>query len=121
MKFQLIIDDSTLEKVAKSTPNKSQFIRDAIDEKLNKNNTDKILNEIEILKDENDELHASIFLLEKKITKLHNLVVLLYEDVLRNTAYTMLHFGGNETQNAKSEVEKMVKNKMDNLQNNFNF
>lgn len=89
LRFELKIDDNILTEVEKSASNKSEFIRQAIVEKLNSNankNLEKSrthLAKISELKEKIIDLEKMIFLLNQKSEKQTALMFKLLEEIFK--------------------------------------
>jgi metal-responsive CopG/Arc/MetJ family transcriptional regulator len=128
-RVELRISDNLNNELDKVTKNKSEFIREAVDEKLNKDNEKKLITlddiykitkEIEELKSHVVNLEKINFLQSKKIENNYKLILSMYETVA-STKLLLIHLHGIEkAELILNTISQQTKDFVNNIKNELN-
>ncbi|MFN8770937.1 MAG: hypothetical protein ACK5Z5_02160 [Neisseriaceae bacterium] len=125
-RLHISFDDQMLEDMTKFTNNKSEFIRQAIIEKIerrndtNGKNFTKIIYKIEELENRIMHNEKMIFLLNETIQKQQELLLETYKVLTSTKYYVIENFGLENAESIKNEISEAVENKLNEIINKIN-
>lgn len=116
-KFQLNIDDELIRQIEKVAGNKSEFIRQAIVEKLDMSNDIKYRNDLKILskldnvEDRIMDLERINFLLNQSLGKQDNLTFKLFEEIYKLNVMTLELHDPDKRNKYKEDLQNYAESK----------